>query len=773
MTPESRLISNLDAGGNNANFFLDCVNYCFSNNRLTSSQSQGLITCLPKGGKARNLIKNWRPISLLNTTYKLLSSCLTNRLRPILCRIISKEQKGFLEYRSISDCTRLMHDLIVECQLKEISGLILLIDFEKAFDSLSWAYIKECLTLLNFGANFMKWIDIFQKNSNSRVILNGHLSEPFLLHRGCRQGDPISPYLFIICSEFLTQAIKNNDDIEGITVISREHKSSQYADDTSLFLKANEANLKNALQTLQWFYIKSGLKINETKTKVIRLGPIRETDRRFCRENNLDWVTEFTALGIHYNVLKMEDITSYNINIKKPEMTKLMHSWSCRNITPLGRITVLKSLILSKIIHILQSLPSPTQATLKELDKANFDFIWRNKRHEVNKLVLCQEWNKGGLNMLNVQEFDMSLKITWLRKLMMDAPEWEEFASLYKIERLIWTGSNYHTYMSTNIKNPFWKSVQTAFTKWYKILDQNNYVDVAYQPLWGNSNMNIPFNNTMLKKNVIFIRDLFDVNGQPLTKEILENRIGSNIMFTTFHALWRSMPGQWKIEMREERLQFNLNLPPVLMWLLKDRKGTRTIRSIWALKNNSVKPVGQEKWSLEIGIPNNLDWKMIYTLPRKCRLNARITYFQYQINHRSLVTNKKLQQFGLRDNNLCDRCDSIETISHLLFECPFAQNIWTGVERWLNQTINSDVYMDKVSVMLGNPKNEIVTNCILLIVKHELYKSKWNRTVLNVPRLKRIIKNHMDLDVYLGTIQGKKDKSLGKWSSILNELQNL
>ena len=209
------------------------------------------------------------------------------------------------------------------------------------------------------------------------------------------------------------------------------------------------------------------------------------------------------------------------------------------------------------------------------------------------------------------------------------------------------------------------------------------------------------------------------------------------------------------------------------MWLLKDRKGTRTIRSIWALKNNSVKPVGQQKWSLEIGNPNNLDWKMIYTLPRKCRLNARITYFQYQINHRSLVTNKKLQQFGLRDNNLCDRCDSIETISHLLFECPFAQNIWTGVERWLNQTINSDVYMDKVSIMLGNSKNEIVTNCILLIVKHELYKSKWNRTVLNVPRLKRIIKTHMDLDCYLGTIQGKKDKYLGKWSLILNELQNL
>ena len=133
----------------------------------------------------------------------------------------------------------------------------------------------------------------------------------------------------------------------------------------------------------------------------------------------------------------MENITSYNINTKSEEMSKLMHSWSCRNITPLGRITVLKSLILSKIIHILQSLPSPDQSTLKEIDKKNFDFIWRKKRHEVNKITLCQEWQNGGLNMINLQEFDMSLKITWLRKLSSADLEWEEFARHYNADQFI------------------------------------------------------------------------------------------------------------------------------------------------------------------------------------------------------------------------------------------------------------------------------------------------------------------------------------------------
>ena len=110
---------------------------------------------------------------------------------------------------------------------------------------------------------------------------------------------------------------------------------------------------------MDWFYHKSGLKINYSKTKVIRIGPIRETDRRFCRENNVDWVTSFTALGIEYNTLNINEITDQNITLKIESMKKLIQLWMGRNITPVCRITVFKSLILSKIIHLLQALPFP------------------------------------------------------------------------------------------------------------------------------------------------------------------------------------------------------------------------------------------------------------------------------------------------------------------------------------------------------------------------------------------------------------------------------
>ena len=180
-------------------FFLDCINECFRNGELTDSQTQGMITCIPKTGKSCNLIQNWRPISLLNTTYKLISLCITNRLHPVLSRIISTEQKGFLEGRTIADCSRLMFDIIHSCQVNNIDGLILLIDFQKAFDSLSWEYIRETLHTLNFGENFIKWITIFQEKSNSRILLNGHLSEPFVLEREPVAREIRSPHIFLLC----------------------------------------------------------------------------------------------------------------------------------------------------------------------------------------------------------------------------------------------------------------------------------------------------------------------------------------------------------------------------------------------------------------------------------------------------------------------------------------------------------------------------------------------------------------------------------------------
>ena len=346
---------------------LKLVTFYKERGTLNLAQTNGIITCIPKGGKSRSDLKNWRPITLLNSIYKFYSGILAERIKKILPKLIHVDQKGFVNGRFIGENTRITSDIINERNRQNINGLIILIDFEKAFDSISWDFILNSLKKINFGEGTIKWVRSLQLNSTSKLLQNGFLSDIINLGRGCRQGDPISPYLFVLAAEFLAEAIRSNKNIIGLQIHKKEHKLSQYADDTTLFLKYNEQNIRNCMGTLRDFESVSGLKVNTEKTKVIKIGAARDNRINLCTDLNLIWTDKFTSLGITYNINEMEHITEQNLEIKEKEIEKLIHVWSGRNITPLGKITIIKSLLISKITHILLSLPSPKIGTFKKI----------------------------------------------------------------------------------------------------------------------------------------------------------------------------------------------------------------------------------------------------------------------------------------------------------------------------------------------------------------------------------------------------------------------
>jgi hypothetical protein len=114
---------------------LNCLNESLEKGNFSVSQHQGLITCLPKEGKEKHFMKNWRPITLLCVDFKLASSCIANRLKPILQNIINQTQKYFLRGRYIGECVRIFSDLMDKLGEDDIPGLLMLVDFEKAFDT--------------------------------------------------------------------------------------------------------------------------------------------------------------------------------------------------------------------------------------------------------------------------------------------------------------------------------------------------------------------------------------------------------------------------------------------------------------------------------------------------------------------------------------------------------------------------------------------------------------------------------------------------------------
>ena len=222
----------------------------YERGELSITQQQGVISILPKPNKPREYLKNWRPISLLNVSYKILSSCIASRLKSVLHHLIHEDQKGFLSGRFIGENTRLTYDILQACKSNNIPGMILIIDFEKAFDSISWKFINKVLDFFNFGENLKKWINILNKNVNLCVIQNGIFSPFFYIGRGCRQGDPVSPYIFNLCVEILALLIRYNTNIKGIFIKQREYCLLQYADDTAIFLNGSEKSLKSALDLL-------------------------------------------------------------------------------------------------------------------------------------------------------------------------------------------------------------------------------------------------------------------------------------------------------------------------------------------------------------------------------------------------------------------------------------------------------------------------------------------------------------------------------------------
>ena len=251
--------------------------------------------------------------------YKLASTVIANRFKKVLNNVINENQKGFIAGRFLGENVWLIYDVLFESKKQNIPGLILSIDFEKAFDTVSWRFISEVLDYFNFGNSIKTWVGLFQKGSETCISQNGFMSECFNLRRGCRPGDLISPYIFILCAEILGKMIRKNKDIKGISLNGKEYKLSQYADGTQLILNGSEKSLTEALHLLKQYYKMSGLKINIDKTRALWIDSSSSSTERLCEEFPLDWSEEpLRILGVTFSplVFNIWELNSQEILLK-------------------------------------------------------------------------------------------------------------------------------------------------------------------------------------------------------------------------------------------------------------------------------------------------------------------------------------------------------------------------------------------------------------------------------------------------------------------------
>ena len=167
-------------------FVYNSFSWSFQHKLLSLDQRRGVITLVPKKDKDLRLLKHWRPISLLNVDYKILTKVLATRLQKVLGNIINPDQVGYIKGRFIGVNIRTCADILAYCQNAQQKGLIAQIDFQKAFDTINWSFLLKCLKAFNFGESFISWVKTLYTNIESCVTNNGKSSEFFILERGIR-----------------------------------------------------------------------------------------------------------------------------------------------------------------------------------------------------------------------------------------------------------------------------------------------------------------------------------------------------------------------------------------------------------------------------------------------------------------------------------------------------------------------------------------------------------------------------------------------------------
>ena len=183
---------------------------------VSQTQKRGIITLIHKGNNLqRDNLANWRPVTLLNTDYKILAKALARRLNTVLTKLIANDQCGFIKGRNIGTIIRTTDDVINYTNSKQLPGLLVAVDFTKAFDTISKKLIIDSLKPYGFGPDFIHWVSTLITQAESCTTHYGWTSEPFQVERGIRQGCPFSPLIFVLAVELLAHKIRNSN-IKGI-----------------------------------------------------------------------------------------------------------------------------------------------------------------------------------------------------------------------------------------------------------------------------------------------------------------------------------------------------------------------------------------------------------------------------------------------------------------------------------------------------------------------------------------------------------------------------
>ena len=388
---------------------LNCLNESVELGLLPQSMRQSIIRLIPKKDKDKKVLKNWRPISLINVDCKIFSKLIANRLKIRLPKLIHPDQKAFVAGRQMHEGILNQRITVEHCIKHKIRGALVAIDFAKAFDSVEHSALWNSLKMFDFSDYLIKLAKTLCNKAFSAVINENFKLDDFPILRSCRQGDCVSPYLFVIVIESLLQRIR--DSLPGITIKGIKNVVFGFADDLQVWV-TNRNDIDKLLEILDDFADETGLRINADKCEVLNCGLQVDPDGKLA---GFKLANEIKVTGVTLSHDTESSILLADETCALNKIKACVDDWNDRKLSLEGKIVLVKSKIHGILTHTMRHKLFSDE-NLKEIDKVVDKFLWKGPRL-LDPPQIARPKNLGGLGLPRARQKNWATICQWIRTL--------------------------------------------------------------------------------------------------------------------------------------------------------------------------------------------------------------------------------------------------------------------------------------------------------------------------------------------------------------------
>lgn len=726
--------------------FVEIANFAFDNGRLSTTQRRGIISLIFKKGDKLDL-KNWRPISLLNIDYKIITKILTNRIKKVLPSIIHPDQTSSVPGRSIAQTTAFIRDLIDYVNRNNLPGAIICLDQMKAFDRVDWKFMFKTLRRFGFGPQFINWVQLCYTDITSSVKNNGFLSTFFELERGTRQGCPLSALLYVLVAEVLAINIRKETKIKGIILPDgTEHKLAQFADDNTVTL-SDVQSIESLFSLIRVYESASGARVNQEKTEGLWVGSFKgKTEKPL----GLKWSSGYVkALGFYFgNVDTME----LNWRPKINNFNKILNCWMYRDLTMQGRVVVLNNLASAGLWYHSNTIHMPEWA-YNEINRSMVDFFWKRKKHHVRREVLHRDRTEGGQNLVDIKNKIKAQRVTWISKINEQCDQkWAIMANYFIGKyRGVHFGkdileSKIFIHKQNVIDMPqIYKEFLKAWQDLIVVQDMRDINTWTYlrQNLFLNNNIvhgqrrECFLYNEYIESGIKKIYDVWEGTRFKTWEEVITilRLPNTNVNRNQYNKLINAIPNIWiealyhPILGAPDRVKFMIKLTPGR--LLSHNFRVKTLYPL-LLKKDQNPLAALPKWQ-RLFHTQTLEPSHIFGHVYKKTLSKQFSDFQWKFCHMILPTGHYLHQMQLNPDTVCLICGKADdTLVHAFTDCPKAANTVDKVQNLFSKLTSLHIPIRLYTLCFGfslkkcNVPDDIITliNYLLYVLKFSIWRSR-------------------------------------------------